>query len=66
MGSNCRFTRIQYAGMLMKKNATRNEKLARMILIRITIAIAANDAGIHTIGRRIVELERVTGALKTF
>ena len=52
--------------MLMKNNATRNEKLARMILIRITIAIAANDAGIHTIRRRIAELERVTGALKTF
>jgi len=33
--------------MLMKKNATRNEKLAKMILIRITIAIAANDAAIH-------------------
>ena len=52
--------------MLMKNNATRNEKLARMILMRTTIAIAADDAGIHTIGRRIVELERVTGALKTF
>ena len=48
MGSNCRFTRIQYVGMLMKKNATRNEKLAIMILMRTTIAIAADDAVIHT------------------